>query len=60
MKLICKGHLENKQGEENNNKQQKKEVKHITIPADSEDDAVLNEALNILKELADGKSTKSV
>lgn len=54
------GHLENKQGEENKNKQQKKEVKHITIPADSEDDAVLNEALNILKELADGKSTKSV
>lgn len=54
------GHLENKQGEENNNGEQKKEVKHITIPADSEDDAVLNEALNILKELASSKSTKSV
>ena len=55
-----RGHLENKAGEDEANSEQKKEVKHITIPADSEDDAVLNEALNILKELASSESTKKV
>lgn len=53
------GHLENKQ-EEENEKQQKKEIKHITIPTEDGDDAVLNEALNILKELAAGNAIKSV
>ena len=52
------GHLENKQNGEDS--KQKKEVKHITVPADSDDDAVLNEALNILKELAEHQSTKRV
>ena len=52
------GHLENKQNGENG--KQEKEVKHITVSADSEDDAVLNEALNILKELANNQTTKSV
>ncbi len=55
-----RGHLVNKQGEAIESKQVKeKEVKHITIPADSEDDAVLNEALNILKELANSGSVKN-
>jgi len=44
------GHLENNQ--ENSEQESQKEVKHITIAVDSEEDAVLNEALSILKDLA--------
>lgn len=51
------GHLKNKQNGEDG--KEKKEIKHITVPADSDDDAVLNEALNILKELVDNQLTKS-
>ncbi len=52
-----KGHLENNQ--EINAEKAKKEVKHITISVDSEEDAVLNEALSILKDLAKDKDTTS-
>ncbi len=47
------GHLENNQ--ENGEQEPQKEVKHITIAVDSEEDAVLNEALSILKDLANRK-----
>ncbi len=43
------GHLENNQ--ETQQADEQSEVKHITIAVDSEEDAVLNEALSILKEL---------
>ena len=52
-----KGHLDNNQ--EKNQTKPKKEVKHITISVDSEEDAVLNEALSILKDLAKNKDSKS-
>tara|TARA_R110002096_G_scaffold196928_19_gene379908 strand:- start:41 stop:1369 length:1329 start_codon:yes stop_codon:yes gene_type:complete len=52
-----KGHLENNQ-EKNKDKPQK-EVKRITIAVDSEEDAVLNEALSILKDLAKDKDSAS-
>ncbi len=52
-----KGHLENNQ-EKSTDKPQK-EVKHITIAVDSEEDAVLNEALTILKDLAKAKDSAS-
>ena len=51
------GHLENNQ--ESNKQKPQKEVKHITIAVDSEEDAVLNEALSILKDLANGKDSAS-
>ena len=44
------GHLENQQPAEDE-KAQQKQVKHITIAIDSEEDAVLDEALSILKDL---------
>jgi len=50
-----KGHLENNQGKSLDKPQ--KEVKHITIAVDSEEDAVLNEALSILKDLAKDKAS---
>ncbi len=52
-----KGHLENNQ--ENGKDELEKEVKHITIAVDSEEDAVLNEALSILKDLAKEKDSAS-
>ena len=52
-----KGHLENNQ--EKSTEEAKKEVKHITIAVDSEEDAVLNEALSILKDLAEDKDSTS-
>jgi carboxyl-terminal processing protease len=51
------GHLENNQ-KKNKDKSQK-EVKRITIAVDSEEDAVLNEALSILKDLARDKDSAS-
>ncbi len=53
-----KGHLENNQ--EKSQGKLKKEVKHITISVDSEADAVLNEALGILKDLVKGNNSTSV
>ena len=52
------GHLENNQ-DSNNKEKPQKEVKHITIAVDSEEDAVLNEALSILKDLANEKDSAS-
>lgn len=52
-----KGHLENNQ--EKAQEPQQKEVKHITITVDNEEDAVLNEALSILKDLAKEKDSAS-
>ncbi|MFK8028307.1 MAG: S41 family peptidase [Gammaproteobacteria bacterium] len=52
-----KGHLENNQ--EKGKAKQQKEVKHITIAVDSEEDAVLNEALSILKDLANDQDSAS-
>ena len=52
-----KGHLENNQDKGTDKPQ--KEVKHITIAVDSEEDAVLNEALTILKDLAKEKDSAS-
>ena len=51
------GHLENNQ-EKSTDKPQK-DVKRITIAVDSEEDAVLNEALSILKDLAKDKDSAS-
>ena len=51
------GHLENNQ--EKDKEKTQKEVKHITIAVDSEEDAVLNEALSILKDLAKDKDSAS-
>lgn len=51
------GHLENNQ--EKNTEAPQREVKHITIAVDSEEDAVLNEALTILKDLAKEKDSAS-
>jgi carboxyl-terminal processing protease len=51
------GHLENKQEKDEDKAQ--KEVKRITIAVDSEEDAVLNEALSILKDLAKDKDSAS-
>ncbi len=51
------GHLENKQ--EKSQEKSQKEVKHITIAVDSDEDAVLNEALSILKDLAKEKDSAS-
>jgi len=52
-----KGHLENNQEKEQEGQQ--KDVKHITITVDSEEDAVLDEALSILKDLAKEKDSAS-
>lgn len=52
-----RGHLENNQKKSKDDP--KKEVKHITISVDSDEDAVLNEALSILKDLAEHKDSKS-
>ena len=52
-----KGHLENNQ--EKGKQTPQKDVKHITIAVDSEEDAVLNEALSILKDLAKEKDSAS-
>lgn len=55
-----KGHLENNQeNKESGKEEQQKEVKHITITVDSEEDAVLDEALSILKDLANDKDSTS-
>lgn len=55
-----KGHLENNQeNKESVKEEQQKEVKHITITVDSEEDAVLDEALSILKDLANDKDSTS-
>tara|TARA_B110000240_G_scaffold193044_1_gene238266 strand:- start:259 stop:1587 length:1329 start_codon:yes stop_codon:yes gene_type:complete len=51
------GHLENNQEKDEDKPQ--KEVKRITIAVDSEEDAVLNEALSILKDLAKDKDSAS-
>ncbi|MFK7795148.1 MAG: S41 family peptidase [Gammaproteobacteria bacterium] len=51
------GHLENNQEKAKDKAQ--KEIKHITIAVDSEEDAVLNEALSILKDLAKDKDSAS-
>lgn len=51
------GHLENNQN--NSQQDEQNEVKHITISVDSEDDAVLNEALIILKDLVKEKDSTS-
>ena len=51
------GHLENQ--EENSESAPEREVKQITIAIEEDQDAVLNEALSILKELADGKDAAS-
>ena len=51
------GHLENNQ--ENTEDKPQKDVKRITIAVDSEEDAVLNEALSILKDLAKDKDSAS-
>ncbi len=51
------GHLENE--EENAEKSPKREVKHITIAVDKDEDAVLDEALIILKDLANNKDAAS-
>jgi carboxyl-terminal processing protease len=51
------GHLENNQ--ENTEGKPQKDVKRITIAVDSEEDAVLNEALSILKDLAKDKDSAS-
>ncbi len=52
-----KGRLENNQ--ETSKGKPPKKVKHITIAVDSEEDAVLNEALSILKDLAKDKDSAS-
>ena len=57
-----RGHLKNQQPAQDEQhqaqkKDQQKEVKHITIAVDSEEDAVLNEALSILKDLAKPENT---
>ncbi len=51
------GHLENQ--EESAENSPKREVKHITIAVEEDEDAVLNEALSILKELANNKDAAS-
>ena len=51
------GHLENQA--ENSESAPEREVKQITIAIEEDQDAVLNEALSILKELADGKDAAS-
>ena len=51
------GHLENQ--EESAENSPKREVKHITIAVEEDEDAVLNEALSILKELANDKDAAS-
>ena len=46
------GHLENNQSSENQSASEQPVVKKITVPADSDNDAVLDEALNVLKDLS--------
>jgi carboxyl-terminal processing protease len=49
------GHLENKQDHSSDKPVKEKVVKQVLISSDSNEDEVLNEALNVLKELASKK-----